>query len=61
MNEDKNDINIYDKENAILKYLDFFDTCSSIVQDFRGHSSALRYICKKTIKNTLLKYIKMIE
>ncbi len=56
---ENNDINT--EENRLLKQISFFESCSSIEQDFRGHSSALRYICEKIIKNTLLKYIKIID
>lgn len=64
---ENNDLNT--EENRLLKQISFFESCSSIEQDFRGHSSALRYICEKNnqkyfikiYKNNRLKDIKYID
>lgn len=35
------------EDNKIICKLNFFNDCDFIEQDFRGHSSALRFICEK--------------
>lgn len=45
-------------KNNLLSYITFLDQCSFIEQDFRGHSSALRYICQKNGKKYFVKIYK---
>lgn len=42
-------------EDLLLNQIEFFKSCSSIEQDFRGHSSALRYICEKDNQKYFIK------
>lgn len=42
----------------MLDYITFLHQCSFIERDFRGHSSALRYICKKNGKKYFVKIYK---
>lgn len=45
-------------EDVLLDSVSFFKECTSITQDLRGHSSALRYICKKEDKTYFAKIYK---
>lgn len=44
-----------EKGNPLLEHITFFYQCSFIEQDFRGYSSALRYICEKNEKKYFVK------
>lgn len=43
------------EKKDLLSHITFFNDCFSIEEDFRGHSSALRYICKKNGKKYFIK------
>lgn len=44
-----------EKNNSLLEHITFLNHCSRLEQDFRGHSSALRYICEKNRQKYFVK------
>lgn len=53
-----NKLNFISNEEILLDSIDFFKNCTSITKDLRGHSTALRYICKTNDKTYFVKIYK---